>query len=85
MTNPHAADDEHDRVFREIVLCLGGIFAAHDCDDILVRQVTKSLGRVYERSRARRASNGSHAEGDSSPRRPVPHPAVEELLSRIGR
>jgi hypothetical protein len=84
MSDPHTAVDENDRFFREIVLCLGGIFAAHDCDDILIRQVTKSLGHIYDRSRARRASHGSQAEGDAPSRRPVPHPAVEELLSRIG-
>lgn len=72
---------EQDRFFREIVLCLGGIFAVHGCDDVLVRQVARSLEQLYERARARRV------QPPHAPRRapPSPHPAIEALLFRIGR
>ena len=75
---------ELDRFFREVVLCLGGIFAVRDCQDDLVRQVTRSLGHVYRRNRQRLIRRQpDHRE---SVRRPLaPHPAVEELLAQVGR
>ena len=80
-----AAAAETDRFFREIVLCLGGIFAARDCEDALVWQVTKSLDRLYQRNRARLLERESGGENDLPQRRVEPHAAVEDLLSRIGR
>lgn len=79
-----AAAAETDRFFREIVLCLGGIFAARGCDDALVWQVTRSLDRIYRRSRARLLDREGAGDGELPPRRVEPHPAVEDLLSRIG-
>lgn len=86
MTDPRAAmAAEADRFFREIVLCLGGIFAARECDDALVWQVTKSLDRIYQRTRARLLERETNGDTDLPQRRVEPHPAVEDLLSRIGR
>ena len=86
MNDPRAAmAAETDRFFREIVLCLAGIFAAQECDDALVWQVTKSLDRIYQRNRARLLERENGAEGDLPQRRVEPHPAVEDLLGRIGR
>lgn len=76
--------EETDRFFREIVLCLGGIFASQECDDALVWQVTKSLDRIYQRSRARALKRDHSGDADVPQRRVEPHPAVEDLLSRIG-
>jgi hypothetical protein len=85
MTEPRVAlAAETDRFFREIVLCLGGIFAVHEVDDALVWQVTKSLDRIYQRTRARLLEREGAVEGDAPQRRVNPHPAVEDLLSRIG-
>ena len=84
MNDPRAAAAETDRFFREIVLCLGGIFAARGCDDALIWQVTRSLDRIYQRSRARLLESESAGDNDGPPRRVEPHPAVEDLLSRIG-
>ena len=78
-----AAAAETDRFFREIVLCLGGIFAARDVDDAFIWQVTKSLDRIYQRAQARILERESAAD-ELPPRRVEPHPAVEDLLSRIG-
>lgn len=86
MTDPRMAmAAETDRFFREIVLCLGGIFASHDCDDTLVRQITKSLDHIYRRNRERMLSRETEGDGDTNQRRMEPHPAVEDVLSRIGR
>lgn len=76
--------DDIDRFFREIVLCLGGIFAAHGCDDALIRQGMRSLERIYDRACARRQEQAGGAGGPPKPRL-IPHPAVEDLLCRIGR
>ncbi len=86
MTDPRAATAaEADRFFREIVLCLAGIFAARECDDALIWQVTKSLDRIYQRTRARLLERETNGDTDLPQRRVEPHPAVEDLLSRIGR
>ncbi len=86
MTEPRAAmAAETDRFFREIVLCLGGIFAAQEVDDALIWQVTKSLDRIYQRNRARLLERDGGVENDVPQRRMEPHPAVEDLLTRIGR
>jgi hypothetical protein len=86
MTEPRAAmAAETDRFFREIVLCLGGIFAAQEVDDALVWQVTKSLDRIYQRNRARLLERQSSGDPDVPQRRVEPHPAIEDLLTRIGR
>ena len=84
MNDSRAAAAETDRFFREIVLCLGGIFAARGCEDALVWQVTKSLDRIYQRARARILESESAGDTDLPSRRVEPHPAVEDLLSRIG-
>ncbi len=86
MTEPRAAmAAETDRFFREIVLCLGGIFAAQEVDDALIWQVTKSLDRIYQRNRARLLERDGSVDNDVPQRRMEPHPAVEDLLTRIGR
>jgi hypothetical protein len=76
---------ETDRFFREIVLCLGGIFAAQEVDDALIWQVTKSLDRIYQRTRARLLEREAAGDNEIPQRRVEPHPAVEDLLTRIGR
>jgi hypothetical protein len=86
MTEPRpSVAAEIDRFFREIVLCLGGIFAVQECEDALVWQITKSLDRIYQRTRARLFDSKGSLENDVPQRRMEPHPAVEDLLSRIGR
>lgn len=86
MTEPHAGTAaETDRFFREIVLCLGGIFAVQEVDDALIWQVTKSLDRIYQRTRARLLEREGSSDQDVPRRRVEPHPAIEDLLSRIGQ
>jgi hypothetical protein len=76
---------ETDRFFREIVLCLGGIFAAGRVEDDVVWQITKSLDRIYRRNRERVLQREASSDTDVPQRRVEPHPAVEDLLARIGR
>ena len=86
MTDPRTlAATETDRFFREIVLCLGGIFASREVDDTLIWQVTKSLDRIYQRSRARILEHEPQGDAEVPQRRVEPHPAIEDLLTRIGR
>lgn len=60
-------------LFREIVLVLGGVFAAQETDDQTVRQVAEGLIPVWHRIRSRK----NRAAGES---RMVPHPAIAQLL-----
>ncbi len=86
MTDPRMAMvAETDRFFREIVLCLGGIFATAECDDRLVWQITKSVDRIYRRNRERILRREASGDAEMPRRNAEPHPAVEDLLSRIGR
>ena len=74
---------EFQRLTREMVLCLAGIFAVHDVDDDVVWEAARALDQVIERSRSRlRGPNGDRPpSGSGGSFRP--HPAMEELLRRI--
>jgi len=73
-----------DRLFRELVLCLGGIFATQEVDDDLVWQMTRSLDVIYQRHRARLLKRTIHGEVDVPERHVEPHPAIVDALARIG-
>jgi len=68
-----------------LLLLLAGLVAAQEVDDALIWQVTKSLDRIYQRTRARLLERESNGDTDVPQRRVEPHPAVEDLLVRIGR
>ena len=79
-----AAGKEIDGLFREIVLCLGGIFAVQEVSDELVWQVVRNLYRIYRRVRA---TNRHTCDGDGLPMAwpgTVQHPAVMHLLEQMG-
>lgn len=70
---------------REAVLSLGGVFAARSAEDGLVRDVASALGRALGRHLSRGA--GTSASMDPTRTEPRParlHPAIVELLARIG-
>lgn len=69
-----AGRDELATLFRDVVLVLGGVFAARGTDDETIRRVAAGLERVY-----RRARQLDRAAPGSSPRI-EPHPAIERLL-----
>lgn len=70
--------------FREAVLRLGGVFAAPAVDDALVGVVARELGKVVDRHISEAA--GRSPPMDPAQRKPrlKPHPAIAELLTRIG-
>jgi hypothetical protein len=70
---PNRDPDALARLFRDVVLVLGGVFAVEGTDDRTIRRVAAGLERVYERARRETAPN---------PKRPAlsPHPAIAGLL-----
>ena len=65
-----SAPDDLPELFREIVLILGGAFAAHPVRDELVRAIARGLESAYRRAALRRARAAAA----------VPHPAISRLL-----
>jgi hypothetical protein len=78
-----ATEKEIQRFFREVVLCLGGIFAVREVEDDLVWQVARSLDRIYLETRARVCRSGNGAVAQTAQRRLERHPALVHLLDRI--
>jgi hypothetical protein len=75
MDRPAAKTTRHiDRFFQEIVLCLGGVFASHECDEALIRQVTASMETIYRRHR-KLAAPARAGTGRARTRRRQLHPA----------
>lgn len=74
MSSPQAADDPVSDLFRDIVLVLGGAFAARGTDDETILQVARGLERAWRRACVKRSptANGGPA--------PIPHPAITALL-----
>ena len=70
----HDAEDEVARLFREVVLVLGGVFAVQGTDDETIRRVAVGLEGAYRRARSRDPQATRHA-------RRAPHPAIVALLS----
>ena len=75
--------NEFQRASREMVLCLAGLFAVHKVDDAVVWEAAQAFHQIIERARTRfRTPNGDRS-GTGSVRQFRPHPAMEELLSRL--
>ena len=73
MPQPTPDRDDQARLFREVVLVLGGVFAVQGTDDETVRRVAAGLERVYRRTRQNhRVTTTSQAL--------APHPAIAALL-----
>jgi len=68
--------------FKEIALCLGGIFLTYKTDDKLIWEIANSLEDIYYRSADRLESIlGSGVIFDlNDPKDLHPHPAIEGLL-----
>jgi hypothetical protein len=69
--------DQLDRLFRDAVLVLGGVFAVRGTDDETICQVARGLECVFRRARARRTDVAS---APAAPRLAAPHPAILGLL-----
>ena len=86
MTNAQAEKVKPlDQFFREVVLCLGGIFHTAECSEDLIWQITKSLDHIYRRNRERLLERPVEPDATVRRRPLEPHPAVEDVLVRIGR
>lgn len=73
MTDRKPAQDDVTRLFRDVVLVLGGVFAVEGTDDRTIRRVATGLERVYQRAR--------HPPRAPKPSPPLaPHPAIAALL-----
>jgi len=73
MRDRKPTQDDVTRLFREVVLVLGGVFAVEGTDDRTVRRVATGLERVYQRAR--------HQPQVPKPNAPLaPHPAIAALL-----
>ena len=73
MPQPTPERDNQARLFREVVLVLGGVFAVQGTDDETIRRVATGLERVY-----RRARQNSESTAASQPL--APHRAIAALL-----
>jgi len=73
MPQPTPDREDQARLFREVVLVLGGVFAVQGTDDETIRRVAAGLERVYRRARLnKQATTASQAL--------APHPAIAGLL-----
>ena len=73
MNDRKPTQDDVARLFRDVVLVLGGVFAVEGTDDRTIRRVATGLERVYQRAR--------HQPQASKPTpRLTPHPAIAALL-----
>ncbi|PID38739.1 MAG: hypothetical protein CSB49_04035 [Proteobacteria bacterium] len=73
MPQPTPDRDDQARLFREVVLVLGGVFAVQKTDDETIRRVAAGLERVYRRARQNQRST-------TSSQALAPHPAIAGLL-----
>lgn len=82
MTGPNNHQRELRAAFREVVLSLGGAVALRRIDEEAVGAIARAIGRVMDRHLLRGAGRSGDVES-----RPLlrPHPAIAELLTRIGR
>jgi hypothetical protein len=73
MRDRNPTQDDVTRLFRDVVLVLGGVFAVEGTDDRTIRRVAAGLERVYERARRKPQPPTPKASL-------APHPAIAALL-----
>jgi hypothetical protein len=82
MTEPNNHQRELRAAFREVVLALGGAVALRRIDEEAAGAIARAIGSVVDR----RLRHGAGRSGDVESRPLLrPHPAIAELLARIGR
>lgn len=70
--------------FRNLTLCLGGIFLIHPVKDELVRIIMKSMEEVYRDADRKADRLGRHMpEKRKIKKAAKPHPAVEHFLNLL--
>ena len=73
MNDRKPTQDDVARLFRDVVLVLGGVFAVEGTDDRTIRRVATGLERVYQRARCKGREPRPRAAM-------APHPAIAALL-----
>jgi hypothetical protein len=68
---------------KELVLCIGGVFAVHPVDDEVVWELARGLDGIIAKSSTRLLNNDDTAATRDKTARLRPHPAIEELLRRV--
>lgn len=68
----------------ELALRLGGVFAAHAVDDELIAVIARQVGRVVDRHISEAAGRSPPMDPGNRKPRSGPHPAIVDLLTRIG-
>ena len=71
--------------FRDLILCLGGIFVIHQLDEDLIHLITIGVEEIYEEAlekltRLKLQDNGKVTQKDDSL---IPHPEVERFLTKL--
>ena len=73
MRDHEPTQDDLSRLFRDVVLVLGGVFAVEGTDDRTIRRVAAGLERIYLRAQCA-------PKPPSRPATLAPHPAIAKLL-----
>ena len=68
---------------REIIICLGGVFAVHEVPDDLIWQIAKSLDRIFQKTLAVLGEEENIPENGIPERKYQPHPAIQHVLERL--
>jgi len=74
---------EFKRVVKELVLCIGGVFAVHPVDDVVVWELARGLDSIIVRAGTRLLTSDTNGNHRDRTARLKPHPAIEELLHRV--
>lgn len=75
-----------NNTFRDISLCLGGIFLTHKTDDKLIWEIANSIEDIYYKHMDRLETilgSGVIFDLEEDKRKLHPHPAIEGLLRTI--
>lgn len=75
-----------NNTFRDISLCLGGIFLTHKTDDKLIWEIANSIEDIYYKQMDRLETilgSGVIFDLEEDKRKLHPHPAIEGLLRTI--
>lgn len=82
----HKIYDLLNTTFKDIALCLGGIFLTHKAKDKLIWEITDSIEDIYYESMDKLESilgAGIMFDLESHKNDLHPHPAIEKLLKTI--
>lgn len=71
-------------VFKDLTLCLGGIFLLNQTEDKLIWTIAESLEEIYENSlKALKRLNPESPVKKKLTKDLNPHPAIEKFLARL--